>query len=357
MSEITMRQLLEAGVHFGHRTRYWNPKMKSYIFGSRNKIHIINLEHTLPLLAEAFNYLGKVAAKRGSILFVSTKRQADKLVREHATRCGMPYINHRWLGGMLTNFKTVRNSVGRLKELDALKEQTGYGRLGKKEGLRLERERLKLERSLAGIRDMNELPDVLFVIDVDHEYIAVREANKLGIPVVAVVDSNSSPDGVDYVVPGNDDAIRAIRLYLSGAADAIVEGRRSAQLVVGGDADEYVEVEEDGVAQEQPSTGEGQVPVVRKRTSRREEPVSVAEEQASAGEEKASAGKAKMPAAKAKAPAGKRKTPAATEKSSSAQKKSSAQEKESAGKEPASVAEERATAREGEPSAAEAGSA
>lgn len=244
MAEYTMRALLEAGVHFGHQTRYWSPKMKPYIYGSRNKIHIINLEHTLPLYQEAMNYLGKVASARGTILFVSTKRQASRLVEEQAQRCGTPYVNHRWLGGMLTNFKTVRKSVARLKELDELKETGGYARLGKKEGLRLERERLKLERSLAGIRDMNGLPDALFVIDVDHEYIAVKEANKLGIPVVAVVDTNSSPDGVDYVIPGNDDAIRAIRMYLTGAADAIIEGRQSAQVVIPGDEDDYIEVDE-----------------------------------------------------------------------------------------------------------------
>jgi small subunit ribosomal protein S2 len=245
MSDITMRALLEAGVHFGHQTRYWSPKMKSYIFGSRNKIHIINLEHSLPMFKEALNYLGKVASDRGNILFVSTKRQASKLVKEHADRCGAPYVNHRWLGGMLTNFKTVRKSVSRLKELDALKAETGYSRINKKEGLRMERERLKLERSLAGIKDMNGLPDVLFVVDVDHEYIAVKEANKLGIPVVAVVDSNSSPDGVDYVIPGNDDAIRAIRLYLGEVADAIITGRQSGQITVEGDVnDEYVEIQE-----------------------------------------------------------------------------------------------------------------
>lgn len=260
MSDLTMRALLEAGVHFGHQTRYWSPKMKPYIFGSRNKIHIINLESTLPLYHEAMNYLGKVASNRGSILFVSTKRQASKLVREHAERCGTPYVNHRWLGGMLTNFKTVRKSVSRLKELDELRTTGGYQRLGKKEALRLERERLKLDRSLAGIRDMNSLPDALFVIDVDHEYIAVKEANKLGIPVVAVVDSNSSPDGIEYVIPGNDDAIRAIRLYLAGAADAIIEGRQSAQIAIEGDADDYVEVEDMTDAAEAPAAGEESAP-------------------------------------------------------------------------------------------------
>jgi len=252
MSDLSMRALLEAGVHFGHQTRYWCPKMKPYIFGSRNKIHIINLEHTLPMYKEALNYLGHVAANRGNILFVSTKRQASKLVREHAERCGMPYVNHRWLGGMLTNFRTVRNSVARLKELDEHKENGGYNRVAKKESLRMERERLKLERGLAGIRDMNSLPDVLFVIDVDHEYIAVNEANKLGIPVVAVVDTNSKPEGVDYIIPGNDDAIRAIRLYLSGVADAVIDGRKASQTVVPGDeADDYVEVE--AVAEEAPA--------------------------------------------------------------------------------------------------------
>ncbi len=252
MSEVTMRALLEAGVHFGHQTRYWCPKMKPYIFGSRNKIHIINLEHSLPMFKEAMGYLGKVASNKGTILFVSTKRQASKLVHEHANRCGAPYVNHRWLGGMLTNFKTVRKSVARLKELDALRDDTGYSRVGKKEGLRMERERLKLDRSLAGIRDMNGLPDVLFVIDVDHEYIAIKEAGKLGIPVVAVVDSNSMPEGIDYVIPGNDDAIRAIRLYLSEAADAIIEGRQSAQIIVEGDDEEYVEVDDLPVAEAAP---------------------------------------------------------------------------------------------------------
>ncbi|GJL82010.1 MAG: hypothetical protein DHS20C01_16440 [marine bacterium B5-7] len=250
MSDLSMRTLLEAGVHFGHQTRYWCPKMKPYIFGSRNKIHIINLEQTLPLYNEAMNYLGHVAANRGKVLFVSTKRQASKLVREYAEQCNMPYVNHRWLGGMLTNFKTVRKSVSRLKELDELKESGGYNRVAKKEALQLERERIKLDRSLAGIREMNNLPDALFLIDVDHEYIAVKEANKLGIPVVAVVDSNSSPAGVEYVIPGNDDAIRAIRLYLGGAATAITEGRMAARTIVEGDADDLVEIyEEDEVAE------------------------------------------------------------------------------------------------------------
>ena len=248
MANVTMRQMLEAGVHFGHQTRYWSPKMRPYIFGERNKIHIINLEHTLPLFEEAMNFLGKMAANGGSILFVGTKRAASKLVKESAERCGSPYVNHRWLGGMLTNFKTVRNSIQRLKDLEAEINEGGGERLSKKELLRLQRERDKLHRSLAGIKDMGSLPDVLFVIDVKQEYIAVAEANKLGIPVVAVVDTNCTPDGIDYVIPGNDDAIRAIRLYTEAVAEAISEGRKTIPLAAEGDAEDYIEVDEAGQA-------------------------------------------------------------------------------------------------------------
>jgi len=240
-----MRQMLEAGVHFGHQTRFWSPKMGPYIFGARNKIHIINLEKTLPMYRDAVNFLGSVAAARGKILFVGTKRQAGRIVREEAIRCNSPYVDHRWLGGMLTNFKTVKNSIARLVELDEMSVAGATRGLTKKESLMLERERTKLDRSLSGIREMKGLPDALFVIDVDHERIAVSEAKKLGIPVVGVCDTNSSPDGIDYPIPGNDDAIRAIRLYLKGAADAILEARAASATVIEGDADDYVEVTED----------------------------------------------------------------------------------------------------------------
>ena len=245
MTDVSMRQMLEAGVHFGHQTRFWSPKMGPYIFGARNKIHIINLERTLPMFREALNFLGSVAADRRKILFVGTKRQAGKIVREEANRCNCPYVDHRWLGGMLTNFKTVKNSIARLVELDEMVSTGATMGLTKKETLMLERERAKLNRSLSGIREMKGLPDALFVIDVDHERIAVSEARKLGIPVVGVCDTNSSPEGIDYLIPGNDDAIRAIRLYLQGAADAIIEAKAAAAPVVQGDADDYIEVSED----------------------------------------------------------------------------------------------------------------
>jgi small subunit ribosomal protein S2 len=245
MTDVSMRQMLEAGVHFGHQTRFWHPKMRPYIFGERNKIHIINLEKTLPLFNEAMNFLGKLAANKGRILFVGTKRQATDIIRDEAIRCGCPYVNHRWLGGMLTNYRTVRRSIERLKQLEStLADDTSSQRLGKKELLTLDRERAKLERSLGGIKDMGGLPDVLFVVDVGHEYIAVAEAKKLDIPVVGVVDSNCRPDGVDYVIPGNDDAIRAIRLYAKAAADAVLDGRQRVTTEVSGD-DEFVEVKEE----------------------------------------------------------------------------------------------------------------
>ncbi len=249
MTDVSMRQMLEAGVHFGHQTRFWSPKMGPYIFGARNKIHIINLEKTLPMFREALNFLGSVTADRRKILFVGTKRQAGKIVREEATRCNCPYVDHRWLGGMLTNFKTVKNSIARLVELDEMVSTGATMGLTKKETLMLERERAKLNRSLSGIREMKGLPDALFVIDVDHERIAVSEARKLGIPVVGVCDTNSSPEGIDYLIPGNDDAIRAIRLYLQGAADAIIEAKVAAAPVIQGDADDYVEVSEEAASE------------------------------------------------------------------------------------------------------------
>ncbi|MCL4140333.1 UNVERIFIED_CONTAM: hypothetical protein GTU68_059503 [Idotea baltica] len=226
-----MRQMLEAGVHFGHQTRYWSPKMRPYIFGERNKIHIINLEKTLPLFNDAMNYIGQVIGNGGQVMMVGTKRSASKLVEDAALRAGAPYVNHRWLGGMLTNFKTVKNSIKRLKELDTQLVEGQAARLSKKESLTLDRERIKLERSLGGIKNMQGLPDALFVVDVKSEYIAVSEANKLGIPVIAIVDTNCVPDGIDYVIPGNDDAIRAIRLYVDQVADTIVQARLAAQVV------------------------------------------------------------------------------------------------------------------------------
>lgn len=242
MANVTMRQMLEAGVHFGHQTRYWNPKMSSFIFGDRNKIHIINLEKSLPLYNDAMNFVSKLASKKGNIMFVGTKRQARDIIREEAERCGMPYVNHRWLGGMLTNYKTVKQSIKRLKDLEAMDQDGSLDRLTKKEALMRRREMEKLDRSLGGIKDMGSLPDAMFVIDVGHEKIAISEAKKLGIPVIAVVDTNCSPEGIDYMIPGNDDAIRAITLYAQGAANAILEGKASSSQV--GGTDEFVEVTE-----------------------------------------------------------------------------------------------------------------
>ena len=238
MSNVTMRQMLEAGVHFGHQTRYWNPKMAPYIFGQRNKIHIINLEKTLPLYNEAMNFIGKLASNGGKVLFVGTKRAASNVIKEEAERCGMPYVNHRWLGGMLTNYKTIKLSINKLKELEAMAADGSLEqKFSKKEALGLKRQLEKLERSVGGIKDMKGLPDALFVIDTGHEDIAVAEARKLGIPVVGVVDTNNDPDLVDYIIPGNDDAIRAIQLYVQGASAAVLEGRAvAAQAVAGGAA-------------------------------------------------------------------------------------------------------------------------
>ena len=232
MAAVSMRDMLEAGVHFGHQTRFWNPKMRPYIFGERNKIHIIDLEKSLPLYNDALNFLGRMAASGGTILFVGTKRAAEECIAAEAQRCAMPYVNRRWLGGMLTNYRTVKQSIKRLKDLEALIEEGGLDRVSKKEGLSLQRELAKLERGLGGIKNMEGIPDVLFIIDVGHEKIAVAEAVTLGIPVVAVVDTNNPPDGVDYIIPGNDDAIRSIELYVAGAATAILEGREAAQLEV-----------------------------------------------------------------------------------------------------------------------------
>jgi len=247
---VTMRQMLEAGVHFGHQTRYWNPKMAPYIFGHRNKIHIINLEKTLSLYQDALKFARQIAANRGSILFVGTKRQAREIVREEAMRCQMPYVDYRWLGGMLTNFKTVKQSIKRLKEMEAMQQDGSLERISKKEALGLTRELAKLQRSLGGIKELGALPDALFVIDVGYQKGTVQEANKLGVPVIGVVDTNHSPEGIDYVIPGNDDSSRAIRLYARGMADAVLEGRsQSLEEVVAASRDEFVEVEEDEAAQ------------------------------------------------------------------------------------------------------------
>ena len=246
----TMRQMLEAGVHFGHQTRYWNPKMAQYIFGHRNKIHIINLEKTLALYQEALKFARQLAANRGMLLFVGTKRQARDIIREEAQRSQMPYVDHRWLGGMLTNFKTVKQSIKRLREMESLAQEGGLERMSKKEALGVTREMQKLQRSLGGIKELNALPDALFVIDVGYQKGAVAEAVKLGIPVIGVVDTNHSPEGIDYIIPGNDDSSRAIRLYARGVADAVLEGRtQSVEEVASASRDEFVEVEEDEAAE------------------------------------------------------------------------------------------------------------
>ena len=246
MAQVTMRQMLEAGVHFGHQTRYWNPKMAPYIFGARGKIHIINLEKTLPLFTDAMNFLSALAQKRGTVLFVGTKRSAREPLAEEAARAGMPFVTSRWLGGMLTNFRTVKQSVSRLKELEAAETDGSFEKLVKHEVLARRRERDKLQASLGGIKDMNRLPDALFVIDIGHEDIAVQEAKKLGIPVIAVVDTNYNPELVDYAIPGNDDAIRAIQLYARAAADSILEGKAAALAAAQGDANDFVELDEEG---------------------------------------------------------------------------------------------------------------
>jgi small subunit ribosomal protein S2 len=238
---VTMRQMLEAGVHFGHQTRYWNPKMAPFIFGHRNKIHIINLEKTLLMYQEAVKFVRQLSSNKGSILFVGTKRQAREIIREEAVRASTPFVDHRWLGGMLTNFKTVKISIKRLRDMELMVQDGSLEKLSKKEQLNFQREMVKLDRSLGGIKEMNGLPDALFVIDVGYQKGAITEANKLGIPVVGVVDTNHSPDGVDYVIPGNDDASRAVRLYTRGIADAILDGR--SQTIKEIVSDEFVEVD------------------------------------------------------------------------------------------------------------------
>src|SRR5580658_4361905 len=277
MTGVSMRQMLEAGVHFGHQTRFWNPKMAPFIFGERNKIHIINLEKTQPLYIQASAFIKHTVADGGKVLFVGTKRSARDAVQKEATRSGMPYVNQRWLGGMLTNFKTIRQSIKRLAEITELQASGALDKRGKKEATQLRREMDKLERSLGGIKNMESLPDVMFVIDVGHEKIAIHEAKKLGIPVVAVVDTNCSPDGIDYVIPGNDDAMRAIMLYASGIADSVLEGKASVPQVAVGE-DEFVGLDEAGQPRRKtgkprpnrpPSRGQ------RKQPPRRKVPVTI----------------------------------------------------------------------------------
>jgi len=290
MANITMRQMLEAGVHFGHQTRYWNPKMAPYIFGARGKIHIINLEKSLPMMIDATNFVSKIASKRGSVMFVGTKRAASAAIAEEAQRCGMPYVSHRWLGGMLTNYRTIRDSVKRLKHLEGMQEDGTIQRLVKKEILQLSRERAKLERSLGGIKDMKHLPDALFVVDVSHEDIAVKEARILGIPVIAIVDTNCSPENIDYVIPGNDDAIRSIRLYAELIADAVLEGRASAPHMEVDD--EFIELDEEGnpIKRKAPKAKpdekkSGRTRVVKKVVTRRAPPAAPVEAEQAAAEE------------------------------------------------------------------------
>jgi len=285
MPQITMRQMLEAGVHFGHQTRYWNPKMGPYIFGARGKIHIINLEKTVPLFNDAMNFLSGIAQKRGMILFLGTKRSARDSIKEEAERCGMPYMNQRWLGGTLTNFATVKKSVQRLKELEAAETDGTFEKLVKHEVLGLRRERDKKFASLGGIKEMNRLPDALFVIDIGHEDIAIKEAKKLGIPVVAVVDTNYDPELVDYAIPGNDDAIRAVQLYARAAADAVLEGKAAAPAVGVRDED-MMELDAEG----NPVAKEDRKAAPRGRAPAKKGP---------AAEDKAAAPAAEAPAAEA----------------------------------------------------------
>lgn len=249
----TMRQMLEAGVHFGHQTRFWNPKMAPYIFGQRNKIHIINLEKTVVMYRDAEKFVRRLSANRGSVLFVGTKRAAQEIIAEEATRCGMPYVNHRWLGGMLTNFKTVRQSIKRLKDLEAQVADGSIERLQKKEQLTIAREIVKLNRSLGGIKDMNTLPDAIFIVDVGFQKGAIIEAQKLGIPVIGVVDTNNSPAGIDYIIPGNDDSARAIRLYCAGIADAVLKGRDEVtqEIINAVGGEEFIEVEDSNTTTEE----------------------------------------------------------------------------------------------------------
>lgn len=302
MSNVTMREMLEAGVHFGHQTRYWNPNMAPYLFGQRNKIHIINLEKTLPLYEEAINFVSKMAAKKGNILFVGTKRSAQSIIAEEAKRCGMPYVNRRWLGGLLTNFKTVKGSINRLKEIETMQADGSIERVNKKEQLMYKRELEKLEANLSGIKDMKGIPDALFIIDVGYENIAVSEAVKLGIPVIGIVDSNNSPKNVDYVIPGNDDAIRSISLYTKGVADAILESRQSVAHLGGGeDSDELIEIDESGSPIEVVEQKAAKPKTTKKTTKKKVAKKAAAEDTAEADSEIVDAPKKKVAKKKATA--------------------------------------------------------
>jgi small subunit ribosomal protein S2 len=353
MADVTMRQMLEAGVHFGHQTRFWNPKMAPYIFGERNKIHIINLEKSLPMAREAYAFIRATVADGGTVLFVGTKRAAREAIRENANRCGMPFVSQRWPGGMLTNYKTIRRSVKRLLALEQMaEEEGGYEGLTKKEALGLRREQEKLERSIGGIKEMKGVPDVLFVIDVEHEDIAVREAQKLGIPVVAVVDTNCSPEGVDYVIPGNDDAMRAIGLYTSLMADAVDDGKSSLPEVSLGE-DEFVELDEAGNVKKAGARKKTAKKTAKKATRKKAaskksaakaDDAAKAEAPAADGDTAAAAGSEAPEPAKADAPSEPEKADAQTEP-----------EKAEAQAEPADAAEADAPAADGdEPKAAEA---
>ena len=317
MTSMSMRQMLEAGVHFGHQTRFWNPKMAPFIFGERNRIHIINLEKTLPLYVEAAGFVKHTVAEGGRVLFVGTKRSARDAIAREAVRCGMPYVSHRWLGGMLTNFKTIRQSIKRLAEIDELAASGMLDQRSKREAQMVRREHEKLERSLGGIKEMEGLPDVMFVVDVGHENIAIHEARKLGIPVVAIVDTNCSPDGISYVIPGNDDAMRAIELYAGGIADAVLEGRSTLPEVAVGE-DEFVELDEEGKPRAKTGPKRRAAPA-RKKTPARRRPAAaegeathdaVAELAEADPEESPEAFMARREAARKKAPAAPAATPA-----------------------------------------------
>lgn len=297
MNNVSMRQMLEAGVHFGHRKRDWNPKMSEYIYGIHYQVHIINLELTLPLFKDALNFISSLAARKGKILFVGTKQAAGDIIKEEATRCGMPYVNHRWLGGMLTNYKTIRQSIKRLKDLEANFESGAFEGLTKKERLHLMREKEKLDRSLGGIKDMGTLPDALFIIDVGHEKIAIDEAVKLGIPVIGIVDTNNSPERIDYIVPGNDDSIRAIQLYTQTIADVILDARGSHVEIDKGD-EEVERAREDDKTKRKVVTKKPAVPAVKK-AKEEDEPVEESAESKAKPKKAPAAAKSAKPAAKA----------------------------------------------------------
>ena len=321
MTSVSMRQMLEAGVHFGHQTRFWNPKMAPFIFGDRNRIHIINLERTLPLYIEAAGFVKNLVADGGRILFVGTKRSAREAIAREAARCGMPYVSHRWLGGMLTNFKTIRQSIKRLIEIDEMAASGALDQRSKREAQMVRREREKLERSLGGIKEMEGLPDAMFVVDVGHENIAIHEAQKLGIPVIAIVDTNCSPDGISYVIPGNDDAMRAIELYAGGIADAVLEGRSTIPEVAGGE-DEFVELDEEGKPRAKAGPKRRVAPA-RKKTPVRRKPAAEVDASPEAAQEAAAelaeADPEESPEAfMARREAARKKTPAKTEAAAAA---------------------------------------